>query len=350
MDLIKIIHEFQVEGVISSVEPYGEGHINQTYLATGDKKRYILQKINTKLFTEPDKLMFNIKEVTEWICKVHEKQGLSTDRLLKIVPTKNGDDFLQNEDGAFRVYDFIENATSHQQADEKKFYQSAVAFGQFAEDLSAFDASVLHDVLPFFHDTTVRFSAFEKAVNADMVGRKASCQAEIDFYMARKKYCDMIVSRLADGRLPLRVTHNDTKLNNVMLDDATDKPVAVIDLDTVMPGSVCYDFGDSIRFGCNTGAEDEPNLDKVHFSLPLYKSYLKGYLSTFKTLTDEEKKMLPYGAIIMTYECGMRFLTDYLQGDTYFRTSRENQNLDRCRTHIRLIEEMEANFDEMQVK
>ena len=168
--------------------------------------------------------------------------------------------------------------------------------------------------------------------------------------MERKKYCDMIVSRLKDGRLPLRVTHNDTKLNNVMLDDATDKPVAVIDLDTVMPGSVCYDFGDSIRFGCNTGAEDEPNLDKVHFSLPLYKSYLKGYLSTFKTLTDEEKKMLPYGAIIMTYECGMRFLTDYLQGDTYFRTLRENQNLDRCRTHIRLIEEMEANFDEMQVK
>ena len=349
MELVQIANEFCVEGEIYSVTPYGEGHINQTYLAVSDKKRYILQRINTTLFTKPDELMYNIEKVTQHIAKKYKSQGKPTDRLLQIVPTKTGKSFLQIEEGCFRTYVFIENAISHQTANEKLFYQSAVAFGQFAEDLSDFDASVLYDVLPSFHDTTVRFKNFENAINADTVGRKASVQAEIDFYLQRKHYCDMIVSRLKDGRLPLRVTHNDTKLNNVMLDETTGEPVAVIDLDTVMSGSICYDFGDSIRFGCNTASEDEQDLDKTHFSLPLYHSYAKGFLSTFSTMTDEEKRMLPYGAIIMTYECGMRFLTDYLQGDVYFRRKREGQNLDRCRTHMKLIEEMEKYLPQMQL-
>ena len=349
MNLISIANAFRVETTIYSVEPYGEGHINQTFVATGEKKRYILQKINTKLFTNPAQLMFNIEKVTEHIANKYKAQGKSTERLLQIVPTLAGEPFLRTEEGCFRMYKFIEDAISHQSANEQRFYQSAVAFGQFAQDLSDFDASVLYDILPNFHNTAVRFTHFENAVNADMVGRKSSIEKEIDFFMQRKQYCDMLVSRLKDGRLPLRVTHNDTKLNNVMLDEKTDAPVAVIDLDTVMSGSICYDFGDSIRFGCNTGAEDERDLDKVHFSLPLYRSYAKGFLSAFPTVTDEEKRMLPYGAIIMTYECGMRFLTDYLQGDVYFRTAREGHNLDRCRTHIKLIEEMESVFSQMQL-
>ena len=231
---------------------------------------------------------------------------------------------------------------------EKDFYYSAVAFGKFAKTLKECDASKLYEIIPDFHNTKQRFENFKKAVNEDVLGRKKDCQEEIAFVMERQHYYSMIVDKLASGEIPLKVTHNDTKLNNVLLDAKTGEPVCVIDLDTIMPGSLCYDFGDSIRFGCNPCEEDEKDLSKVNFRFDLYKVYLDGYLSAVgDDITQVEKDNLALGSIMMTIECGMRFLTDYLVGDTYFKTSREGQNLDRCRTQFKLVSDMEKIFDEM---
>ena len=248
------------------------------------------------------------------------------------------------------MYVFIENATSYQSVREPRdFYESAVAFGNFANLLADFDASQLYEVLPDFHNTKVRYANFEAAVQKDVCGRAKEVEREIAWVRAHKELCGKLVDAIETKEIPLRVTHNDTKLNNVMLDNATGKALAVIDMDTVMPGSLCYDFGDSIRFGCNSAAEDEPDLSKVHFVFDLYKTYLEGYLSAVGNgITAREKELLPWGAVLMTYECGMRFLTDYLEGDTYFKTHRPGQNLDRAHTQFRLVDEMLACFDRMQ--
>ena len=214
--------------------------------------------------------------------------------------------------------------------------------------LSKFDASKLYETIPNFHNTVNRFKNFKKAVSEDIMGRVKECEKEINFIMEREHYYSQLVDKLASGEIPLKVTHNDTKLNNVLLDDKTGKPVAVIDLDTIMPGSLCYDFGDSIRFGCNPCEEDEKDLSKVNFRFDLYKVYLDGYLTALgDDITQAEKDNLALGSIMMTIECGMRFLTDYLSGDTYFKTSRPGQNLDRTRTQLKLVYDMEQIFDEM---
>ena len=247
------------------------------------------------------------------------------------------------------MYVFIEGATTYQSVrDPRDFYESAVAFGNFANLLAKFDASQLYEILPDFHNTRVRYENFLRAVEKDICGRAEEVRSEIDWVKSRSDLCGKIVDKIASGEIPLRVTHNDTKLNNVMLDDATGKGLAVIDLDTVMPGSLCYDFGDSIRFGCNSAAEDEPDTEKVHFVFDLYKTYLDGYLSAVgNSVTQEEKENLPTGAVLMTYECGMRFLTDYLEGDVYFRTHRARHNLERARTQFKLVDEMLACFSQM---
>lgn len=239
------------------------------------------------------------------------------------------------------TYQIVRNA--------RDFYESAVAFGNFANLLADFDASQLYEILPDFHNTKKRYENFKKAVDRDICGRKAQVQREIDWMEKHSDLCGKIVDKIAGGEIPLRVTHNDTKLNNVMIDAATGKALAVIDLDTVMPGSLCYDFGDSIRFGCNSAAEDEADLSKVHFRLDLYKTYLEGYLSAVGDfITKAERENLAMGAVLMTYECGMRFLTDYLENDVYFHTTREGQNLDRTHTQMRLADEMLENFDLLQ--
>ena len=228
------------------------------------------------------------------------------------------------------------------------FYQSAVAFGTFAMQLKDFDASKLYDVLPDFHNTEKRYENFLASLKADKMNRAASVKKEIDFVLERKAYCNRITSLLSSGEMPLKVTHNDTKLNNVMLDEETDKPVAVIDLDTVMPGSICYDFGDSIRFGCNPATEDEKDLNKVVFDIKLFEEYTKGYLSAMgNSIVKAEKDNLAFGALLMTFECGMRFLTDYLDGDTYFRIKYADHNLNRTRTQFKLVSDMEKRMDEM---
>ncbi len=355
INLKKVLENFKIEGELISVEPYGFGHINSTYLAVynynGQQKRYILQKINTGLFKSVENLMSNIAKVCDFNRERIIKNGGNPDReSLTIIRTKDGQPFYKNEEGEYyRVYIFIEDTVAYQVVQEPKdFYYSAVAFGNFANLLSEFDASSLYEVIPNFHNTVKRFNDFKEAVKKDAFNRAKDCQKEIDFIMEREHYYNKIVDLLNSGKMPTRVTHNDTKLNNVLLDNKTGEPVCVIDLDTIMPGSLCYDFGDSIRFGCNPCSEDEKDLSKVNFSFDLYKVYLEGYMSTVKdSITQIEKDNLALGAIMMTIECGMRFLADYLSGDTYFKTHREGQNLDRARTQLKLVSDMEKIFDEM---
>ncbi len=354
-DFRKISGEFALEGEFVSCEHYGEGHINDTYKLTTEgangRKRYILQRINTNLFSDVEKLMHNIELVTAFCRASVEKRGGDPMReCLNLVPTREGKSYWTDGENYFRVYLFIEGATTYQIVrNARDFYESAVAFGSFASLLADFDASELYEVLPNFHNTKVRYANFLRSVEKDAAGRAEEVRAEIDWVIAHKDWCGKLVDKIACGEIPLRVTHNDTKLNNVMIDKATGKGIAVIDLDTVMPGSLCYDFGDSIRFGCNSAAEDEPDLDKVHFRKDLYETYLKGYLSAVgNSITEEERKNLAAGAVIMTYECGMRFLADYLDGDVYFRTSRKKQNLDRAHTQFRLADEMIAQYESLQ--
>ncbi|MBE5734391.1 MAG: aminoglycoside phosphotransferase family protein [Clostridiales bacterium] len=356
-DFNKIISKFDLEGEVLSCESYGEGHINQTYLAEVKKgeevKRYIVQKINHKLFTNVPALMNNIKQVTEFNRQKILSRGGNPDReSLSLVYTKDGNTFYYDSesDGYFRIYKFIENAIAYQVVEKPEhFYQSAVAFGNFANLLAEFDASGLYEVIPDFHNTEKRFKDFCESVRLDKMGRAKTVEKEIEFVMQRKEYCGRIVSLLRSGQMPTKVTHNDTKLNNVMLDEKTGEPVAVIDLDTIMPGSICYDFGDSIRFGCNPAVEDEKDLSKVNLSLELFEAYAKGYLGALKnSVTKIEKDNLAFGAILMTYECGMRFLADYLDSDVYFRRKREGQNLDRARTQFKLVEDMEKLLPKMQ--
>ncbi|MBO6263543.1 MAG: aminoglycoside phosphotransferase family protein [Clostridia bacterium] len=355
MQFCDILSNFKIDGKFISCEPYGSGLINRTYVAVfengGIKKRYIVQKINSKLFTNVDGLMNNIKLVTEFNRAEIAKRGGDPDReSLTLVPTTDGKSYFKTpDDEYYRVYIFIEGAIGYNVVEKPEhFYESAVAFGKFAQLLDKFDSSKLFTVLPDFHNTVKRFANLNKSLEADKLNRAKDVKAEIDFALKQEKYVSTIVDLLDSGKMPTRVTHNDTKLNNVLVDTKTDKAVCVIDLDTMMPGSICYDFGDSIRFGCNPCLEDTPETEKVIFSMPLFEEYTKGYLSVFgDTITDIERDNLAMGAILMTYECGIRFLTDYLDGDVYFRLSREGQNIDRTRTQFKLVSDMQSRYDEM---
>ncbi len=247
------------------------------------------------------------------------------------------------------MYDFIENTVTYQTVTNAEvFKNSGAAFGEFQNQLSHFDASVLTETIPDFHNTPKRYENFLKALESDVCSRAESCKDEIDFIVSHQNTYSKAVEGLADGSVPLRVTHNDTKLNNILMDANTDKARAIIDLDTIMPGSMLYDFGDSIRFGASTAAEDEKDLDKVHFDIELFRAYAAGFCPEVKdSIAKREIELLPYSAYLMTVECGMRFLTDYLSGDTYFATKYPEHNLVRARTQIKLASEMETKFDEM---
>lgn len=349
---LMIAGEFEIPEKIVSVEVYGSGHINDTYLARTDgSKRYILQRMNRSIFQDTEGLMENVVKVTEYLKKEIVRQGGDPEReTLNIIPTKKNENYYQAENGdCYRMYRFIEGATSYDQVETPQdFYNSAVAFGNFQAMLSNFPANELHETIKDFHDTVKRFANLKKAVEEDVVGRAASVQEEIAFAYAREADSHVLMDLLAAGELPLRVTHNDTKLNNIMIDDETGKGLCVIDLDTVMPGLSVNDFGDSIRFGANTAAEDEPDVSKVSLDMDLFEIYVKGFAEGCKgKLTAKEMEMLPMGAKMMTYECGIRFLTDHLQGDVYFKVHRPNHNLDRCRTQFALVADMEKKWDEM---
>jgi hypothetical protein len=349
--LEKVCSAFIKDAVLEEFENIPNGHINVTDRVKVNGRNYILQRINTNIFRDPVGLIGNISSVTEFLREKIIAAGGDPDReTLTLVKTLDGKYTYEDESGLYRMYLFITDATCYNKAEKAgMFGESAKAFGRFQNLLAEFDAKTLSETIKDFHNTPVRFANFEKALSENKAGRKDECAPEIDFYLSKKDYCPTITSRLADGRLPTRVTHNDTKLNNVMLDDATGSGICVIDLDTVMPGSMLYDFGDSIRFGASSAAEDEKDLDKVYCVPALYEEYVSGFLSEMKSsITDEEVKLLHDGAIMMTLECGMRFLTDYLEGDTYFRTHYAGQNLDRARTQMKLVQDMEARRDEFE--
>jgi hypothetical protein len=351
------IANFRFEGTLIEQRPYGNGHINDTFLLTFDigemgRLRVILQCMNKSIFTKPVELMENVLGVTSYLRKKIIENGGDPEReTLNVIRTvANRPYFVDSQGDYWRAYKFIEGATSYDQVETPEdFYQSAVSFGNFQRLLADYPAETLHETIVGFHDTKARFATFKKAVEEDVCGRVASVQKEIDFVLAHEDVANVFGDMLANGELPLRVTHNDTKLNNIMIDDKTGKGICVIDLDTVMPGLAMNDFGDSIRFGASTAAEDEQDLSKVSCDMELFDVYAKGFIEGCGgKLTQKEIEMMPMGAKVMTFECGMRFLTDHLQGDTYFKIHRENHNLDRCRTQFKLVEDMEAKWDTMQ--
>lgn len=341
---------FNTEGEMVSCKRYGSGHINDTFkLVCG--RPYILQRMNDDIFKDPVSLMRNIEGVTTFLRQEVIKNGGDPDReTLNLVKTKDGNSFYVDSKGNYwRMYLFIEGATCYNLVEKPEdFYQSGKAFGHFQRLLSRYPAKELSETIPGFHDTPKRFERFKKVVEEDICHRAADVQQEIQFVMDRGNDMGLAMDMLAKGELPLRVTHNDTKLNNIMIDDVTGEAICIIDLDTVMPGLSIFDFGDSIRFGANTAEEDETDLAKVSLSLPLFEIYTKGFLEGCAgSLIEAEIRMLPQGARLMTLECGMRFLTDYLEGDVYFKTSREEHNLDRCRTQFGLVADMEKKWKEM---
>ncbi len=343
-----ICREFLGNESILGIEVIPYGHINTTYRVSTEKRDYILQRINTDIFRNFDGLINNIEAVTEFLrSKIIANGGDPERETLTLLKTLDGSRYCRNESGVYRMYLFITDAICYNKAEKTGLFgESAKAFGRFQKLLSDFDASRLSETLENFHNTKVRFENFKSAVEADKANRVSECKTEIDFYLSKERYCPLIAERLDDGRLPTRVTHNDTKLNNVMIDRESGRGICVIDLDTVMPGSLLYDFGDSIRFGASSAAEDEKDLDKVFCVPELYDEYANGFLSEMKDhITDEEKNLLHDGAIMMTLECGMRFLTDYLEGDNYFKTHYDGQNLDRARTQMKLVKDMEAKRD-----
>lgn len=350
------IESYQFSGELVDVRPYGSGHINDTYLVTlkenDEEKKVILQRMNKSIFTKPVELMENVLGVTSYLReRIIENGGDPERETLNVIPTAEGKPYFVDSEGEYwRAYKFITGATSYDAVETPEdFYQSAVSFGNFQRLLAEYPAETLHETIEGFHDTKARFAVFKKAVEEDVCGRAASVQKEIDFVLAHEDVANVFGDMLAKGELPLRVTHNDTKLNNIMIDDATRKGICVIDLDTVMPGLAMNDFGDSIRFGASTAAEDEQDLSKVSCDMGLFEIYTKGYIEGCGgRLTQKEIEMLPMGAKVMTFECGMRFLTDYLEGDHYFKIHREGHNLDRCRTQFKLVEDMEAKWNTMQ--
>lgn len=351
------IYAFGFGNRCSYVKPFGAGHINETYAVympgqEGDELSYVLQRVNSNVFKDPAGVMDNIFGVTEYLRNVIRREGGDPDReTLSYIKTKSGCNYFEDSEGEpWRCYNFIPDSVCYQLVEEpEQFYQSGSSFGHFLKQLCDYPASKLNETIPDFHNTVKRFGAFQVALKRDLKNRAASCQPEIDFALAREKDCGVLVEQQDAGILPLRVTHNDTKLNNILFDEKTGKGLCIIDLDTIMPGLAANDFGDSIRFGAATAEEDEPNLDLMHFDISLYELYVKGYLEETKdVLTEAEIKSLPWGARLMTLECGIRFLTDYLQGDTYFKTDYPEHNLVRARTQFRLVDEMEQQFDRMQ--
>lgn len=344
------------EGSVTEHMRYGHGHINDTFdvrtAAEDGEHRYILQRMNGEVFKDPVALMANIVGVTSFLRQEIVKEGGDPLReTLNVVPTKAGEAYFVDSEGNYwRAYLFIGGATCYDAVEKPEdFYQSAKAFGGFQRRLSAYPAEKLSETIPDFHNTPVRMETLKEAVKKDICGRAASVKTEIRFALEREKEAGMAMEMAGDGRLPLRVTHNDTKLNNIMIDDATGEALCIIDLDTIMPGLSIFDYGDSIRFGANTAAEDEPDAGKAGLSLPLFDIYTKGYMEGCQgSLTESEVDMLPMGAKLMTFECGVRFLTDYLQGDTYFKVARENHNLDRCRTQFALVADMEKKWNNME--
>ncbi len=350
-----VCSQFEFEGMLKSIAPYGDGHINDTYKVVyevdNEPISYILQRVNHEIFTETENLMLNIENVTLYLKDmVNESEMDHEYQVLELIRTLDDNCFLKTKEGNYyRAYVFVENATGHTFTnDNSLLYSAGKAFGEFQLLLKDYPVIKLHETIKDFHNTPVRYENLVGAISDDLLSRAAECKDAIDFAMKRKTFTTVITDQLENGEIPIRVTHNDTKLNNVLIDNDTSLGKCVIDLDTVMPGSALYDFGDAIRSCGSTVAEDEDNLDLLEFDIERFQSYTKGFLEVLsQTLTPKELYHLADSAILMTFECGMRFLTDHLQGDKYFKVHKVNHNLIRARNQFRFVEVMEANRDKM---
>jgi Ser/Thr protein kinase RdoA (MazF antagonist) len=349
-DVREVAQHFQFRGEIASFAPHGNGHINDTYLVTclnhGGPARYVLQRINRKVFRDAAAVMQNIERVTAHLAAQASGEPVDDRRTLRLIPSRDGQNWHVDEAGeTWRAYTFIENARTYETATSAaQSFQAALAFGRFQQRLADLPAPRLHDTIPDFHHTPKRFAALEAAIAADGAGRAAQVQPEIEFALSRRS----ITGILLDAGLPERITHNDTKFNNVLLDDTTGEAICVVDLDTVMPGLALYDFGDMVRTTTSPAAEDERDLNKVTMQFALYEALVRGYLQAAGGfLTPVERHHIAFSGKLITFEIGIRFLADHLNGDTYFKVHREGHNLDRCRTQFKLVESIEMQEDEM---
>ncbi|MBQ9354580.1 MAG: aminoglycoside phosphotransferase family protein [Clostridia bacterium] len=336
-----IANKFMIEGRIDTIMPFGNGHINNTFLVTTSNKRYILQRISDAF--DVTLLMKNIDAVTSFMALKSD----NPDRQMKLIHTSDNKNYYSDESGNYRMYTFVEGSICLEAPESTNdFYESALAFGNFQKMLEDFPAETLFEPIKDFHNTPNRYKIFKETILKDKMDRVKEVKEEIDFALSREKEAGILQNLRDTGKLPTRVTHNDTKLNNVLFDKDTRKSLCVIDLDTVMPGLSLYDFGDAIRFGAATAKEDEKDLSKMTINLDMFRAFTRGYLQSCN-LTGEEIENIVLGSKTMTLECGVRFLTDYLDGDNYFRTSYAGQNLDRCRTQFKLVGEIEKNTEKM---
>ena len=345
MHIRQLTGAFLLNGTPVSWEEFGHGHINSTFKITTDTgAEYILQKINKYVFRNPIRLMANVTAVTDFLRIRVEDPRMA----MHFIPTVKGLSYFRDTDGDFwRMYDFMHGFCLDAPESDEDFYQSGLAFGRFQALLANFPAETLYETIPEFHNTIDRYRQFKISVEADPCGRVAQVREEVDFVLAREELGSTLQNMRMSGELPLRVTHNDTKLNNVLLDRETRRSLCVLDLDTVMPGLSAYDFGDSIRFGAATAAEDEPDVGKMSLDLHKFEVYTRGFLEAATALTDKEVEMLPMGALIMTLEVGLRFLKDYIDGDLYFKTAYPEHNLVRARTQLKLVADMQSKMDDM---
>ena len=354
MDIKKIALAFGIKCDNLSYNECTTGHINSTYfiknVCCGGTAEYVFQKVNTSIFKKPDELMSNVFRVTEHIeSKLKAEHDVASKTLAFLKTTDGSYGYIDENNGYWRAYRYVPHTHSLNGADSPELLErSGYAFGNFQRLLSDFDASSLYETIPNFHNTVSRLNDFKEAVNNDLASRKASVAGDIAFVLDREDKCSYITGGIKEGKFPLRVTHNDTKLNNLLWDDTTEKCVCVIDLDTVMPGSVLYDFGDAIRFGASSAAEDETDLTKVFVCLDKFEAYVKGFIEgTDGALTNEELLAFPMGAYVITLETGIRFLTDYLNGDTYFRIHYPSHNLDRARNQFKLVKSLEEQMHKL---
>ena len=350
--LSQVLSNFGIRGTIQSIHYIRTGHINQTYEVMISGKSYCVQTINTYVFPNVDQVMENIFSVTEHLRnKINLCGADSYRRVLYFRAAWNGKGYWIDEDGnCWRVYDFVDDAMSYNIADDLQILIDAgQAFGNFQKLLSDFDGNRLHETIVNFHNTTQRYANLEAGIKRNESGRLSNVLKEVEFFRARTDTANYLVDLMTNGVLPLRVTHNDTKFNNILIDKKTKKPLCVIDLDTIMPGLAAYDFGDAIRYCANSAAEDEKDLSKVHFCMDKFEAFTKGFIGGAEGFfTEAELDSMVWGCIIMTLECGCRFLLDYIDGDKYFHADYPEHNLDRAHTQMKLVEEMESRFDEMQ--
>ncbi len=349
-DIGAIACQFQIDGGFAGATTYGSGHINDSYCVTfhqaGMPVRYILQLINRSIFKNPIALMENIQRVTSHLASKVSGEPNRSELVLTLIPAHDLRVYYADADGNYwRTYRFIENAHTYDAVESTdQAFQAAKAFGRFQELLVDLPAPRLHDTIKDFHQTRKRFMALEQAIASDANGRAVLARSEIEFAFARQS----ITSVLLDANLPERITHNDTKFNNVMLDDVTGEGICIIDLDTVMPGLALHDFGDMVRTTTSPAKEDEQDLSRVTMQFSMFEALVRGYLaSAGDFLTKAEKQHLVFSGKLMTFEQGVRFLTDYLQGDAYYKVSRDEHNLDRCRTQFKLLESIEQQEERM---